>query len=64
MSAQKILAYISGIIAVICIILAVTTRVFLRETGFLGLSALSYLRVTQTMLLFALMFILFDVARK
>jgi len=51
---MKIVYFLSGIIAVISIILAVVARIFLPNQSFLGLSALSYLRVTNTMLLFAL----------
>ena len=51
---MRIVYSIAGIIAVITVILAVIARLFLPNKSFLGLSALSYLRVTNTMLLFAL----------
>jgi len=44
---MKILAYISGIIAVISVILAVFVRLFLIDRALIGLSALSYLRFTN-----------------
>ena len=57
---MRIVYSIAGIIAVITIILAVIARLFLPNKAFLGLSALSYLRVTSTMLLFALVALVFE----
>jgi len=60
---MKIIYYISSIIAVISLILAVVARLFLFNKCFLGLSALSYLRVTNTMLLFTLAALVFEYVR-
>jgi len=60
---MKIIYYISSIIAVISLILAVVARLFLFNKSFLGLSALSYLRVTNTMLLFTLAALVFEYVR-
>jgi len=60
MSLKRILAYVSGLIAVISMMLAVIARAFLMNKVLFGLSALSYLRITNTMLLFAITFWLFE----
>jgi hypothetical protein len=60
MSLKRILTYVSGVIAVISMVLAVMARVFLADKAPFGLSALSYLRTTNTMLLFAIAFMIFD----
>ncbi len=57
---MKTISYISGIVAAVSFIIAIVTRLFLFNKCFLGLSALSYLRVTSTMLLFTLVFIAFE----
>jgi hypothetical protein len=49
----KYLALIVGIITMIC---AVVARIFLPDKMLFGLAAISYLRITITMLLFALTF--------
>jgi hypothetical protein len=64
MSIKRILAYISGLIAVISMMLAVIARAFLMNKALFGLSALSYLRVTNTMLLFAIAFWLFEYLKR
>ena len=61
---MKILYYISGIIAVISTILAVVARLFFVDKALFGLSALSYLRVTNTMLLFTIAFSVFEYVRR
>jgi hypothetical protein len=60
MSIKRILAYVSGLIAVISMLLAVIARAFLMNKVLFGLSALSYLRVTNTMLLFTIAFWLLE----
>ena len=60
---MKTIYYISGIIAVVSFIIAVVTRLFLFNKCFLGISALSYLRVTNTMLLFTIVFIVLEYVR-
>jgi hypothetical protein len=64
MPIKRILAYISGLIAMISMILAVIARVFLMNKALFGLSALSYLRVTNTMLLFTIAFWLFEYLKR
>ena len=61
---MKILYYISGIIAVISIILAVVARLFFADKALFDLSALSYLRVTNTILLFTIAFLVFEYVRR
>jgi hypothetical protein len=53
---MKILKYIALIIGVISILLAVIARIFLPGKILFSLAALTYLRITVTMLLFALTF--------
>jgi len=53
---MKILKFIALIIAVISIVIAVLSRFFLPGKALLGLGALTYLRFTITMLLFAITF--------
>ncbi|MGB3340876.1 MAG: hypothetical protein WBB37_05290 [bacterium] len=60
---MKIFYYISSIIAVISLILAVAARLFLLDKSIWGLSALSYLRFTNTMLLFTLAALVFGYVR-
>jgi len=60
---MKTIYYISGIVAVVSFIIAVVTRLFLFNKCFLGISALSYLRVTNTMLLFTIVFIVLEYVR-
>ena len=55
---MKFLAYISGIIGIISIVLAVITRLFLPYKMLFGMAALTYLRFTNTMLLFTIVFML------
>jgi len=64
MSLKRILAYVSGVIAVISMILAVIARVFFADKALFGLNALSYLRTTNTMLLFAIALMIFDYVKK
>jgi hypothetical protein len=54
MSVKQICTYLSGIIAVGSFVLAVIARLMLTDRSFLGLSAISYLRITNTMLLFTI----------
>lgn len=57
---MKIIYYVSSIIGVVSFILAVVARLFLPYKSLWGLSALSYLRVTNTMLLFTLAALVFE----
>lgn len=61
---KRLLAYVSGFIAVISMMLAVIARLFLMNKALFGLSALSYLRVTNTMLLFTIAFWLFEYLKR
>ena len=61
---MKIVYYVSSIIAVITVILAVVARLFLPNKSLLGMSALSYMRVTNTMLLFAIAALVFEYIHK
>lgn len=61
---MKVIYYISGLVAVVSFIMAIVARLFLfNKCFFLGLSALSYLRVTNTMLLFTLAALAFEYVR-
>lgn len=60
---MKIIYNISSIIAVISLILAVVARLFLCNKSLFGLSALSYLRFTNTMLLFTIASLVFEYVR-
>ena len=60
---MKVIYYISGIVAVVSFIMAIVARLFLFNKCFLGLSALSYMRVTNTMLLFTLAALAFEYVR-
>ena len=60
---MKVIYHISGIVAVVSFIMAIVARLFLFNKCFLGLSALSYLRVTNTMLLFTLAALAFEYVR-
>ncbi len=53
---MKYLKYVALVIAIITMILAVIARLFLPDKALFGLAALSYLRVTMTMLLFSIAF--------
>ncbi len=53
---MKNLKHLALIIALISMILAVVARIFLPYKVIFGLAALSYLRLTMTFLLFALVF--------
>ena len=53
---MKNLKYIALLFGVIGMILAAVTRIFLSEKILFGLASITYLRVTMTMLLFALAF--------
>ncbi|OPX18446.1 hypothetical protein BXT86_01215 [candidate division WOR-3 bacterium 4484_100] len=53
---MKVLKYVSLILAIICIILGIIARLFLPGKILFGLAALTYLRLTIMMLLFALTF--------
>jgi len=64
MFSKRIYAYIPGIVAVVSFILAVIARLACTNKALLGVSALSYLRITNTMLLFALTFILLELRAK
>jgi len=57
---MKILIHISGLLAVITLILAVIARLFFVSHPLFGMSALSYLRVSNTMLLFTIAFMIYD----
>ena len=60
---MKILAYISGVIVVISIVLAVVARLFFDDKAIFGISALAYLRFINTMLLFTIAFLVFENVR-
>jgi hypothetical protein len=60
----KVLAHISGVAAIIAVFLAVIARMFFADKSFLGLHALTYLRVTITMLLFTIAFLMYEVVRR
>jgi len=51
---MKNLKYIAFGISIITMILAIIARLFLPEKALFGLAALTYLRLTMTMLLFTL----------
>lgn len=53
---MKNLKYVAFVIALITMVLAVIARLFLPEKVLFGLAALTYLRLTITMLLFSLAF--------
>lgn len=53
---MKNLKYVAFVVAVITMVLAVIARLFMPDKALLGLAALTYLRLTITMLLFALVF--------
>lgn len=53
---MKNLKYVAFVIALITMVLAVVARLFLPEKVLFGLAALTYLRLTITMLLFSLAF--------
>jgi hypothetical protein len=61
---MKFISHISGIIAVVSFVLAVIARLFLVNKALFGLSSLSYLRVTNTMLLFTIAFLVFEYVRR
>jgi hypothetical protein len=61
---MKILAYTAGVLAIICVGLAIIARLFFPNKAFLSLSALSYLRSASTMILFAIAFMLFEFLKK
>lgn len=56
MSTRQNLKYVAFVIALITMVLAVIARLFLPEKVLFGLAALTYLRLTITMLLFSLAF--------
>ncbi len=51
---MKNLKYVAFIVSIITMVLAIVARLFFPEKAFLGLAALTYLRLTMTMLLFTL----------
>jgi len=51
---MKNLKYVAFVISIITMVIAVIARLLLPEKIFLGLAALTYLRLTITMLLFSL----------
>ncbi|MEO0227963.1 MAG: hypothetical protein ABIL70_07965 [candidate division WOR-3 bacterium] len=51
---MKNLKYVAFVISIITMILAVVARLFFPEKALFGLAALTYLRLTMTMLLFTL----------
>ena len=57
---MKAIYSISGLIAIITMILAVIARLFLPNKSLFGMSALSYLRVTNTMLFFTIAGMIFE----
>ena len=61
---MKILACTSGAIAVVSVVLAVVARLFFPDKSLFGLHALTFLRVTNTMLLFAIAFLMYQVVKK
>lgn len=58
MKMKRILSKIAALAAVISMGLAVIDRLFCADKALFGMSALSYLRITNTMLLFAIAFLL------
>ncbi len=59
MKINRILSKIAALAAVISMGLAVIDRLFCADKALFGMSALSYLRITDTMLLFTIVFWLF-----
>jgi len=55
---MKFLAYLSGIIGVVSIVLGIITRLFVPFKILFGLGAITYMRFTNTMLLFTIVFLL------
>lgn len=51
---MKNLKFVALVVAIITIVLAVIARLFMPDKALFGLAALTYLRLTVTMLLFAL----------
>ncbi len=61
---MKIFAYISGAAAIISLVLAVVARFSFFDKSLFNIHALTFLRVTIVMLLFAIAFLLFEIAKK
>ena len=61
---MKILAYIAGALAIICMGLAIIARLFFPDKAISGISALSYLRSASTIILFAIAFMLAEYLKK
>ena len=61
---MKILAFIAGVLAVICMGLAIIARLFFPDKSLSGISALSYLRAANTIILFAIAFLVFEFTKK
>ncbi|HEX7319066.1 MAG TPA: hypothetical protein VF399_01765 [bacterium] len=61
---MKILAFIAGVLAAVCLVLSVIARLFFLDKAIFGLSALSYLRSASTMILFAIAFMMFEFLKK
>ena len=53
---MKNLKFVALILGIITMLLAVVARIFLPEKILFGLGAITYLRLTVTMLLFAIVF--------
>lgn len=60
MSIKKGLTYIAGALAVLATILGAIARGFFATKTLFGLSALSYLRIADTLLLFTIVFLLLE----
>lgn len=57
---MKKLAYLSGILAVVMLVLGFAARFFFFDKTLIGIHSLTFLRLTNTMLLFAVAFLLFE----
>lgn len=57
---MKKLVYLTGIIAVASLLLGFVARLFFFDKVLLGIHALTFLRVTNTMLLFAIALLIFE----
>ncbi len=61
---MRILTYIAGFVAVICLGLAIIARLFFPDKAIMGISALSYLRSANTIILFAIAFMFAEYLKK
>ena len=61
---MKKLAYLTGIIAVVSFVLGFVARCFFFDKSLIGIHSLTFLRITNTMLLFAIALLLFEYVSK